>query len=593
MQKNRFIIIFALLLVAQLLTYGANRADSIRAKMLDPKNKEVLVAVHRGDWRNYAENSLEGIEHAIKMGADIVEVDLRRTKDGQLILMHDASINRTTTGKGKISELTLDSIRKVYLRSGVGEMTPYRVPTLEEVLLRIKGKALINLDKAFDYFDQVYELIEKTGTTSQIIMKGGADASVVKEKYGKYLDKVIYMPVVNIDKKGAIDKIKDYMKILKSPAYELVYRDTFNTVTYQAREILYGKARIWYNTLWSTLAGGRDDFASLKKPENGYGFLIDSLGASMLQTDQPAYLLGYLFDRKLKEFNCDSITFQRCKRVILDAENRNSAISQNKKIEVDLWPDGATESNGIRGEETYIRPEVLGNISTATMTVYKSPKPNSKAIIDCPGGSYIGEAVTHEGHDMANWFNSIGITYIVLKYRLPNGGHYNVPLADAQQAIRIARERCKEWNIDPNQVGIMGFSAGGHLAATAANLFTSDSRPDFQILLYPVITMLNGTHSGSCNNLLGKSAPDSLKRHFSMELQVTERTPKAFIVLASNDNSVLPIPNGISYYESLLKHSVPASIHIYPIGGHGFGFHDDYTYKREWTEELEKWLRTF
>ncbi len=316
--KLKLLTIIAFVLFSSSQSYGENRADSIRAKFLDPHNKEILVAVHRGDWRNFAENSLEGIENAIRLGADIVEIDLRKTKDGHLILMHDSSINRTTTGKGKVSDLTLDSIRNVYLRSGVGEMTPYRVPTLEEALKIIKGRLLVNLDKAFDYFDQVYEIIENTGTTSQIIMKGGADAKDVKEKYGRYLDKVIYMPVVNLDKDDAIDRIKNYKKILKSPAYELVYCDSLNTKTFKAKELLYGTSRIWYNTLWSTLAGGRDDFASLKDPAAGYGFLIDSLGASILQTDQLVYLSGYLFDRKLKSFHCDPKVFNRCKNLILD-----------------------------------------------------------------------------------------------------------------------------------------------------------------------------------------------------------------------------------------------------------------------------------
>lgn len=322
------ILTSALCILCTLSTFSATRSDSIRAKLLDPDNNEVLVAVHRGDWRNYAENSIEGINSAIEMGADIIEIDIRRTADGELVLMHDRTINRSTTGKGKVSDITLDSIKRVFLRSGVGEKTPYKVPTLEEALAVTKGRAMVNLDKAFDYFDQVYEIIERTGTTADIIMKSSAPASEVKEKYGKYLDKVIYMPVVNIDRKGALDKIQDYINVLNPPAFELVYADSANTVIYDAYHLLKGKSRIWYNTLWGTLAGGRDDFASIVKPEQGYGFLIDSIGASMLQTDQPAYLLGYLYDRGNKPFYANKKLFDRHRKIV-KAQEKQKVISRD------------------------------------------------------------------------------------------------------------------------------------------------------------------------------------------------------------------------------------------------------------------------
>jgi acetyl esterase/lipase len=265
--------------------------------------------------------------------------------------------------------------------------------------------------------------------------------------------------------------------------------------------------------------------------------------------------------------------------------------AQNKGVVVDLWPNGAPTSNGITEKEVLTSPHFLERISTAAMTVYPSSKPNSKAIINCPGGGYVGECVTYEGHDMAAWFNSLGITYIVLKYRIPNG-HYEVPLDDVHQAITIARQRCKEWNIDPHQVGIMGASAGGHLAATSANIFTNETRPDFQVLLYPVITMLKATHGGSLESLLGKNASKELRERYSMELQVTDKTPRAFIVLSSNDDTVPPV-NSLDYCKALIDHHVSVTMHIYPTGGHGFGFRDNFVYKRQWTGELEKWLQSF
>lgn len=213
------------------------------------------------------------------------------------------------------------------------------------------------------------------------------------------------------------------------------------------------------------------------------------------------------------------------------------------------------------------------------------------AIIMCPGGGYSGLAMNHEGHDMASWFNTQGITYAVLKYRMPNG-HNEVPLSDAEQAIRMVREHAAEWSVNPQRVGIMGASAGGHLAASLATLYSSDNtRPDFQILFYPVISMQKGvTHGGSRKNLLGENPSQELEQKYSLERQVSPRTPQAFIMLSSDDDAVPPI-NGIGYFLALRDHKVPASLHAYPTGGHGWGFRDNFTYKRQWTEELEKWLR--
>ncbi len=268
-----------------------------------------------------------------------------------------------------------------------------------------------------------------------------------------------------------------------------------------------------------------------------------------------------------------------------------SVLMAQKPIVVNLWPDGVSEENGLKGDEVRTAPNFIVNISKASMTVYPSSKPGSKAIIMCPGGGYMGECVTYEGHDMASWMNANDVTFIVLKYRLPNE-HYNIPLADVHQAIRLARQNCKAWNINPHEVGIMGASAGGHLAATSANMYDNDTRPDFQILLYPVITMRNYTHMGSRENLLGKLPMNDLIEKYSMELQVTNNTPRAFIVLSSDDD-VVPPANSINYFTALLKHHVSVTMHIYPTGGHGFGFQDNFAFKRQWTEELEKWLRTF
>lgn len=266
-------------------------------------------------------------------------------------------------------------------------------------------------------------------------------------------------------------------------------------------------------------------------------------------------------------------------------------LSAQNTFELPLWPAGAPNSNGLTGTEEDLEGGRVANVITPSITVYKADKPNGMAIIMCPGGGYARLAMNHEGHDMAPWLNAQGITYIVLKYRMPNG-HYEVPLSDAEQAIRLVRQHAKEWNIRPDRIGIMGASAGGHLAASLATLYSSnETRPDFQILFYPVISMVPGvTHGGSRQNLLGNKPSQELEDKYTLEKQVNERTPQAFIMLSADDGAVPPA-NGIHYFEALLQHQVPATLHVYPTGGHGWGFRDAFTYKRQWTGELEKWLR--
>lgn len=266
-------------------------------------------------------------------------------------------------------------------------------------------------------------------------------------------------------------------------------------------------------------------------------------------------------------------------------------LSAQNTFELPLWPAGAPNSNGLTGTEEDLEGGRVANVIKPSITVYKADKPNGMAIIMCPGGGYARLAMNHEGHDMAPWLNAQGITYIVLKYRMPNG-HYEVPLSDAEQAICLVRQHAKEWNIRPDRIGIMGASAGGHLAASLATLYNSnETRPDFQILFYPVISMVPGvTHGGSRQNLLGNKPSQELEDKYTLEKQVNERTPQAFIMLSADDGAVPPA-NGIHYFEALLQHQVPATLHVYPTGGHGWGFRDAFTYKRQWTGELEKWLR--
>lgn len=278
-----------------------SRADEIREKLLSRDTTTVIVASHRGDWRNFPENSLEAIDNAIAMGVDIVELDVNRTKDGTLILMHDPGLDRTTTGNGLIADTTMAYIKTLKLKNGCNIRTVHNVPTLEEALLHARGKVMINLDKADRYFDQVYDLLQKTGTTNQIIMKGNDSAERVKQKYGGYLNNVIYMPIVNLDKDNAEEEIEMFMDDMHPVAFELLYELDSNPVPVKLKESLKGRSLIWYNTLWDTMAGGHDDDASLKDFDNGYGYLIDKLGARIIQTDRPQFLLDYLRSRNLHD----------------------------------------------------------------------------------------------------------------------------------------------------------------------------------------------------------------------------------------------------------------------------------------------------
>lgn len=215
-----------------------------------------------------------------------------------------------------------------------------------------------------------------------------------------------------------------------------------------------------------------------------------------------------------------------------------------------------------------------------------------RAVVACPGGGYSGLAVNHEGYDWAPYFNKQGIALIVLKYRMPKGDR-TLPISDAEAAMKMVRDSADVWNLNPNDIGIMGSSAGGHLASTIATHAPGALRPNFQILFYPVITMDKSfTHMGSHDNLLGKDASADLEKEFSNEKQVTKETPRAFIVY-SDDDKVVPPANGVNYYLALNKKGVPSVLHIYPTGGHGWGIREDFLYKSEMQNELTSWLRSF
>ena len=274
---------------------------------------------------------------------------------------------------------------------------------------------------------------------------------------------------------------------------------------------------------------------------------------------------------------------------------------------IPLYPDSIPNSrSGPDEEKSEIRNGVLiiSKISRPALTLFLPPKgkANGTAVIICPGGGYWVEAAGHEGADVARKFNEWGIAVLLLKYRIPDDqtmvNKEIGPLQDAQQAIKMTREHAGEWNINPSRIGIMGFSAGGHLASTAGTHFEqavisnsrhTSLRPDFMLLIYPVISFQDGVgHNGSRDQLIGKNPSQDKKDLYSNELQVTDRTPPAFLVQASDDDVVKP-DNSILFYQALLKHKVPAEMHLYQISGHGFGMHLKNS-REEWMDRCRNWL---
>jgi acetyl esterase/lipase len=238
--------------------------------------------------------------------------------------------------------------------------------------------------------------------------------------------------------------------------------------------------------------------------------------------------------------------------------------------------------------------------SKSALTVHPAPKPNGAAVVICPGGGYGGLVTGAEGHGIAEWLNAQGVTGLVLEYRLPKG-RAKVPLLDAQRALRLARAHAAEWKIDPHKIGIMGFSAGGHLASTAVTHFDAGNaqaadpfervgcRPDFGILVYPVISMVESVHGGSMRNLLGPSPSPELIDYFSSEKQVTPQTPPCFLAHALDDRPVPP-KNSALFFEALRSHGIHKAVFLeLPSGGHGLNGYKGPMWDR-WQAQSLEWL---
>lgn len=270
--------------------------------------------------------------------------------------------------------------------------------------------------------------------------------------------------------------------------------------------------------------------------------------------------------------------------------------NMNAQKVVKLWEGNPPTNNELTGEEKVERNgDWISNVTVPEIYIYTPDKSinSGLAVVICPGGGYGGVAINHEGHDFAKWLNTKGIAGIVLKYRMPNK-HKEVPLDDAHQAMRYVRDHAKELGINPNKIGVAGYSAGGHLAATVSTHYATSgtsTRPDFSILFYPVITMDIATHGGSKKNLLGDKPSDDQLYVYSNEKQVNSNTPPTILLLSDDDKTVLPV-NSTLYYDALKRNGVPATMYIFPRGGHGWGMRDSFSYHTQMIDLLGKWLDT-
>lgn len=280
------------------------RVERIITEIHDPNSKNVLVISHRGDWRNYPENSIPAIESVIRMGADMVEIDIQLTKDSVLVLMHDRTIDRCTTGRGKIAEMTFEELQKYYLKTahGVRSSLDLKVPTLREALEVCKGRIMVNIDKGYDYYSMVLALTEQMGVTHQVLIKGGKSLADIEAKMSEHKNNLLYMPIVTPTNANSEKIFQEYIAADKPQlAYEVCWSKMTPAVEECMQKVIADGSKLWVNTLWNSLCGGlSDDVAYEKSAEEVYGKILD-MGATMIQTDRPEFLLNYLRKRGLHD----------------------------------------------------------------------------------------------------------------------------------------------------------------------------------------------------------------------------------------------------------------------------------------------------
>ena len=304
--KKLLILLSGLLLLQTSCSHSAsvpgNHADWVVSELHAPSSDKVLVACHRGDWRNWPENSLAAIESVIGMGADIMELDLKLTKDSVLVVCHDRTIDRTTSGKGRVCDITYDSIRRCVLKTGHGVKTTHRMPTLREALEVCKDRIVVNVDQGYEYYDLVLGVTEELGVTEQTLIKGKRSTDVVAAKFSEHPRNMMYMPIIDILKPKGQALFAEYRdKGITPLAYEVCWSEYTPEVKECMDKVVASGSKLWVNSLWPTLNGGLcDDAAFEGDPAEVYGKLVD-MGATMIQTDRPELLISYLRSRGLHD----------------------------------------------------------------------------------------------------------------------------------------------------------------------------------------------------------------------------------------------------------------------------------------------------
>lgn len=282
----------------------ANRAEMIAAQIHNPNSKYVVVACHRGDWRNYPENSIPAIESIIRMGADIMELDLKLTKDSVLVLSHDWTIDRCTTGKGRVSDYTLDELKQFRLRRAHGVATDsLHICTLREALECCKDRICVNVDQGYEYYDMVLAITEELGVTDQILIKGKHSVASVAEKMAAHEHNMMYMPIIDIQKEQGQKLFQEYMDTKTVPlAYEVCWKKLTPEVSDCFKKVVESGSKLWVNTIWGSLCGYLDDDKALDcgDPAKVYDQVI-AFGPSFIQTDRPEQLLKYLRSKGLHD----------------------------------------------------------------------------------------------------------------------------------------------------------------------------------------------------------------------------------------------------------------------------------------------------
>lgn len=277
----------------------ATRAEKILAEINDPNSDYVVVISHRGDWRNYPENSIPAIESVIRMGVDMMELDVKMTKDSVLVLMHDQTINRMTNGKGLIKDMTYDSLMTFKLKRAHNVTTDsLRITTLREALLCCKDRILVNVDHAYPYYKEIVELTEELGVTGQVLMKGKSNIDKVNEDMAKHENNLLYMPIIDINRPKGQALFAEYLERNVVPmAFEVCWQVPGEEIDNCAAEIKKMGSKLWVNTFWPSVCGGlgNDDDAALAAadPAEVYAQYLE-MGASMIQTDRPELLIKYL-----------------------------------------------------------------------------------------------------------------------------------------------------------------------------------------------------------------------------------------------------------------------------------------------------------